>query len=371
MAKISKYTDGSPIQATDKLIVARNGKNYYINGLGLSGGGSSVNMIHNGGFQISQRGNGPFTSASSFVNNDDSYLLDGCIFLANGSDTCDISRVADGDFVSGYKIRLDVETANRRFGIFFPIEGINCKDAIYNAKASLQFKVKVTGSSISNVRAYILSWTGTEDTITSDCISAWGSAGSDPTFAANWTSENVASNIAVTTTTSLQKVEGVDIDTSGVKNIGVLIIIDDTDAIVGDYLEVGDVKLEASASCTDYKNEDIQDVLLKCLRYFEMWDFSTSNASYPPIGIALSTTNALLQIGFFPKRNAANNVAAVGTIGNLLFQSQVLATFTAYPRLPNFMIAVITTAGSWTSGAAGFLGVGVGVTTYLYITNEL
>lgn len=368
MSKISQYPDAGALRPSDQLVIARGGKNYSLLSDQLLGG---RNILYNGGFQTAQRGDGPFTSASDFVNNDDSYLLDGCIFLANGSDTCDVSRVQDDDFASGYKIRLDVETANRRFGIFFPVESFNMRGVKYSGKASFQFKVKCTGTSISNVRAYLLSWNGTIDTITSDPISAWGSAGANPTFAASWTAENTASNLPVSTSIALKKIENVDVDTSGAVNLGILIIVDDTDASVGDFLEIGDVQLEEGETCSNFEPPDPQDTYLRCLRYFEIMNLSSSSASYPPLGIALTTTTGLMQVPLFPKRNTSGNVLAVGAVGNLSFLSQTLATLVGIPRLPNFMIATISTAGAWTAGAAGFLTTISGLTTYITITNEL
>lgn len=248
------------------------------------------NLLPNGGFPVAQRGAGPFTSTSTFVNNDDSYLLDGCIFLANGSDTCDVSRVADTDFVSGYKIRLDVETANRRFGILLPVQNLDIQTVRHSQKASLQFKVKCTGTSMSNVRAYLLSWSGTSDTITSDVISAWGSAGADPTFVANWTAENVASNLAITTTIATKKIENITVDTASVTNLAVLIIVDDTDATVGDFLEIGDIKLEEGSFCTNYRNELFDNDFLRCLRRLEVRNGAT-NLNFAP-GFAESTSVA-------------------------------------------------------------------------------
>lgn len=296
MAKISQYPDGGAIQATDQIVIARAGANYSI----LPGGlfqlsSGNWNSLPNGGMRVAQRGAGPFTSATSFPNNDDVYLIDGTILLSDGNDIVDVSRVADTDFVSGYKIRLDVETANKRFGIFIPVETRDIQEIRKAGKASLQFKAKCTGASMSNVRAYLLAWSSTADTITSDCISAWGAAGNNPTFVANWTAENSASNIAITTSIATNKIENITVDTASVANLGVLIIVDDTDATVGDYLEIGDVKLEAGAFCTVYQNDDIATEIERCRRYVQK-SFQTETAPADAVfsaryaGFAPSTT---------------------------------------------------------------------------------
>jgi len=44
-----------------------------------------------------------------------------------------------------------------------------------------------------------LAWDSTPDTVTSDVVSAWGTEDTTPTFATNWTAENTAANLGVTT----------------------------------------------------------------------------------------------------------------------------------------------------------------------------
>ncbi len=280
---------------------------------GSSGGGVGKNLLTNGGMRVAQRGAGPFTSATLFPNNDDVFLIDGCVLLSNGNDTVDVSRVADTDFVSGYKIRLDVETANKRFGLLFPIENKDIQQIRHTGKASLQFKAKCTGSSMSNVRAYLLAWDSTADVITSDVISAWGSAGADPTFATNWTAENTASNLAVTTTIAQKEIANIVVDTASVANLAVLIIVDDTDATIGDYLEIGDVKLEAGEVCTTFEVEDYATALAKCRRNFEGVTFASANNNMA--GLAENTS---VMIGFFSYKVSKRVPVHTFTVGSAL-----------------------------------------------------
>ena len=254
----------------------------------VTAGGVGKNVLPNGGFRVPQRGAGPFTSATLFPNNDDVYLLDGCVILSDGNDIVDVSQVADTDFVSGYKIRLDVETANKRFGILLPVETRDIQTIRKSGVASLQFKVKCTGTSMSNVRASVLAWSSTADTITSDVISAWGAAGANPTLAANWTAENTAANLSISTTIATKTIENITVDTASLTNLAVLIIVDDTDATVGDYLEIGDVKLENGATATAYENPSYEDELRRCRRLFE----SVAMGSGQSIAAGIADTNA-------------------------------------------------------------------------------
>lgn len=315
-------------------------------------GVAGKNILPNGGFSVAQRGAGPFTSATTFVNNDDTYLLDGCIFLANGSDTCDVSQVADNDFVSGYKIRLDVETANRRFGILLPVEKKDIQDIRKSGKASFQFKVKRTGTSMSNVRAYLLAWNSTADVITSDVISSWGSAGADPTFATNWTAENTASNLAVGTTVTKYEIGNISVDTSGVTNLAVLLIVDDTDATVGDYLEFGDIKLEEGEFCTPFVNPLYDETLLRCRRHFEAVTHASGQNSMA--GLADSTS---VMICFF-------NYKVTKRIAAHTYSYSALSDFTIrYAGGATTVVTATTIVGNNTEGATlTFTGTGTPLT---------
>lgn len=277
-----------------------------------AGGGVGKNVLINGGMQVSARGDGPFTSATTFVNNDDTYLIDGAILLSDGNDIVDVSRVADNDFVSGWKIRLDVETANKRFGILLPVENADIQGIRKAGAASLQFKVKRTGTSMGNVRALLLAWNSTADAITSDVISAWGTAGNDPTLATNWTKENNGSNLAISTTIATKEIENIVVDTSGVTNLAVLIMVDDTDASIGDFLEIGDIKLETGASCTDYVNDSIEDVVSRCHRWAIPYFASSANALFA-IGMCTASTQGDFILYFPVQMRSTPSMVQAGT----------------------------------------------------------
>src|SRR3990167_2173339 len=80
------------------------------------------NFIHNPDFAVASRGTS-FTSATSPANNDDTYLFPRWILLAEGNDTVDVTQNTaerpDGAYAC---IALDVETGNRKFGIFQVLE---------------------------------------------------------------------------------------------------------------------------------------------------------------------------------------------------------------------------------------------------------
>ena len=123
---------------------------------------ASKNLLINGDFAVDQRrgDNSAYTSATSPANSNDTYLLDQWILLSDTNDVVDVTQeaITSSDIPADSRgaIKLDVETANKKFGIFQPIETANCK-YIDGQTVSLSFKVKAGGgSTISNVRVGIV-----------------------------------------------------------------------------------------------------------------------------------------------------------------------------------------------------------------------
>ncbi len=242
-----------------------------LNKQNLSG---STNILINGDFSIDQRRGdfSAYTSATTPANSDDTYLLDQWILLADGNNTVDVNQEAVGTSSDNpadgrSAIKLDVETANRKFGIFQPIQTSDSKH-IDGQVVSVSFKVKAGGgSTISNVRIGIVQdATGNEDVITSDIVSAWEAAGTDPTLISGWTYANTPANLALTTSYQTFKVEGITMGSLG--NAGVFIWVDDTDAIVGEFVFIADVQLETGNTATPFQRRAIHHELTLCERFF-------------------------------------------------------------------------------------------------------
>jgi hypothetical protein len=222
------------------------------------------NLIMNGDFRIAQRG----TSFVSGANNDDTYNLDRWTILSDGNDAVDITQATDVPTGGLNSIGLDVETANKKFGIIQFIENQNIV-GIQNKTVQLTFKARTTGSSISNVKAVVLSWTGTADSVTSDVVSAWGADGVTPTWATNWTAENTPANLGVTNTWGEYRLSAL-MDTSAIKNVAVFIWCDDTSTTLGDFLYITDVQLERNLQPTPFEQRPIGVELALCQRYCQL-----------------------------------------------------------------------------------------------------
>lgn len=256
------------------------------------------NLIINGDFRVAQRG----TSFVSGANNDDTYNLDRWTILSDGNDVVDITRATDVPTGGLYSIGLDVETANKKFGIIQFVEQQNIV-GVQNQTVQLSFKARTTGSSISNVKAVVLAWTGTADTVTSDVVSAWGADGVTPTWAANWTAENTPSNLGVTNTWNTYRVSAL-CDASAIKNLAVFIWCDDTSTTLGDFLYITDVQLEINNQATPFERRPYQIELSLCQRYYQRF---TSNTSYGQFswGVGATTTAATTMIPYLVPLRAA------------------------------------------------------------------
>lgn len=290
----------------------------------------------NGDMRTAQRGT-TFDSTTTPANNDDVYLLDRWVLLSDGNDVVDVTQETDAPDQFSNSWKFDVETASKKFGLVQIIESINCKHLI-GETVTLSFYVKGDGN-LGNVRAAVLSWNSTADTVTSDVVSAWAASGTNPTWAANWTAENTAEDIALTTGWVRHEIGGIDIDTSSTTNVAVVLWLDDTDAQVGEYFEVTGVQLEIGRGASDFEFVDYQQQLAQCYRYYykHTWSGSTGDAY---MGVSVYTTNAAYGPYYLPvdmRTDPAFAVSAPGDFvvlsGGVNYTPSALSTVFAHPRV--------------------------------------
>ena len=283
------------------------------------------NRIINGEFGVAQRG----TSFVSGANNDDSYNLDRWYVLSDGNDAVDItqetSTVPTNQLTA---IALDVETANKKFGIAQIIEQKNCIGLI-GGNVTLSFKAKVSSTTkLDNVKAAVVAWSGTADTVTSDIISAWGAEGTDPTLIANATFENTPANLSVTTSYATYTLTA-NVDTASTKNLIVFIWSDVTDTTAGDFLYITDVQLEAGSTATDFERRPIGTELNLCQRYYQK-RISDAYAT-GVVGQAYTTAAAYGSVSFTQEMRASPNIglASTGSASNTISFMSSAATHPA------------------------------------------
>ena len=328
---------------------------------------TSKNILINGDMSVAQRGIS-FDSSTTPANNDDTYLIDRTILLSDGNDIADITQDTDAPTGFRFSWKFDVETANKKMGLVKIIEAKNAQHII-DGTASLSFYVKGDGN-LANIRAAILAWDSTADTVTSDVISAWAASGTNPTWATNWTAENIPANIALTDGWVRQSIENISIDTANAENIAVVIWLDDTDAEVGESFQITGIQLEEGSVATAFEYKDFGTKLAQCLRYYERIGDS---GSVFMIGAGLwgGTTSATGILEYWDKRTTPT-IADVGTFavrsrGNAIATTALII----YPHgtKRGGWAADVATGG--TGGEGAYLYNANGVGDYIEIKAEL
>ena len=223
------------------------------------------NYITNSDFAVAQRGTSITSSGSG--NNDDTYGLDQWIILSDTNDVIDVNQITSGVPTNHlYACELDVETANKKFGILQLIENKHCIGLIGNT-VTLSFQAKAT-SALDDVRCAILAWSSTADAPTSDVVNSWEAEGTNPTLVSNWTYENTPADLNVTTSYAKYSLTAA-IDTSSTTNVGIFIFSNVTGTTAGtDKLTIANVQLERGSTASEYIVESYMDNILRCRRYY-------------------------------------------------------------------------------------------------------
>lgn len=335
------------------------------------------NYLINGGMEVVQRGTS-FTSATTPVNSDDTYLLDRWLLLSDGNDIVDVTQQTGGG-VSGNEayIRLDVETVSKKFGILQVIENKNLKSVI-GGKVSLSFEAKVTNASkLTDIRAVVVAWDGTADTVTSDIVSAWNAEGTRPTLVANWTAENTDSDLGVTASWVRYEIQNISLDTASMTNIGVFIYQNDvaTNDTTGIFLELTNIQVVKGAIATRFVGEEIGTDLNRCKRYYERLNSAGRNLYSYGIGQCNSTSQAVFIIQYEVEKRVVPTItdSAAGDfiVTQAISSVEDVNIFTFDQITVSTVRGLITTSGNLAAGNATRIGDDGGGNSYIEIDAEL
>ena len=301
------------------------------------------NKIINGNFAVNQRSalfTTSYTDSTPITNSDDTYLFDRWKLLSDGDDIVDVVSIGrtmgSRDFgansapsylpsETGFAMAMDVETANKKFGQAQFIESMICND-LRGQTCTLSWKARAeVGQTSTSIKAAVIGWFGTSDTITSDIISAWNSEGTDPTLVANAEYLNVPSNILLNSTMKTYSLK-VNVPV-GIKNVIVFIWNDmsdgDVGTTVGDFIFLSDVQLErGDFENPRFQNETYDATLTKCQRYYFQSGRSAEQFTIVGSGLINTATVAWFQIPYLqaPLR-AAGTITSNGTV--FTFDGQV------------------------------------------------
>lgn len=348
------------------------------------------NALINGDFAIDQRvrpgDSVTHVSSSVFPNNDDAFTLDRWYILSDGNNRVEVSQETSDlpgeqyDYQqTGCRLRVVNTSASAfKFGIAQIIEHRNCVGLI-GKPVTLSFKMKVSSTAkLDNIKAAIVEWTGTADTITSDIVSTWNAEGTNPTLITNASYVNTQVDVNVQSSwtaydgTNAQPFTGTV--SGSAKNLIVFIWSDVTDTTSGDFIYITDVQLEAGNVATPYDRLPIGAQLERCLRYtYGLWQTSAA----APFGIGLCTaTNKFDTIIPYPvlMRGTPSATYSAGTT----FRIYTTAAFTANSietvRISrnSLHMQATRTAADLTSGTAGlFQDANSGTLAYVVVSAEL
>jgi hypothetical protein len=277
------------------------------------------NRIINGGFRVWQRGASAPTTADNAYGPDRWRVLTETTATGFTIDK-ETSDLPAGGSRGAAKLAIGASN-NTKNGLFTILEGADIWD-LRGQTVSLQFKMKASDARIGDVRAAVVNWTGTEDGVSADPISAWGAAGTVPTYIAGYANANTPANLSPTTSWATYKIEGVSISASAT-NLAIFVWIDDKTTTAGDYLLVTDVQIEKGAICTDVEQRHIAHELTLCQRYCEVRGGSATGEVFA-FGLSTTTSQVRGHLPFLVRKRA---VPTISFSSGTDFQVLVTTTF--------------------------------------------
>lgn len=254
----TKLGPGSTTPARGKMLVSPGGGNSQWDSV------ARKNLITNGTFAVWQRGtSAPTASDNAYGPDRWRLLLEAANAASIDKDTSDFP--SDG---ANQSCKLTVGSGeDNKFGVWTVLEGKNCRH-LRGKKVSLQAKLKATAA-ITDARIAVVEFTGSEDSVSGDPISSWGSAGTPPTLAANYAYlGGSTTNQSPTTSWATYRVEGITVGAS-MTNLAVMVWCEDeSTTVTTDIMRIADVQLEEGEICTEVERLDFSDELRRCQRYY-------------------------------------------------------------------------------------------------------
>jgi hypothetical protein len=303
-----------------------------------------MNRVVNGNFDIWQQGVGPFTSATTPANNDDTYLADMWILLSDGNDVVDVSALDTGLSRARYCLKAEVEKANMKFGI---LQILPKFDAMMMAGESVTLSVYVNGPIGEKAKIAILEWSGTADSPTSDIVSAWGAEGTNPTLIANWAYCGDKVEEVTFTEIYYDLLTGSWTISAAPNNLAIFIWSDSTSLAVDKVVAISKVQLYMGNAPPSFDVADRALELARCKFHFERIKPGVGASPFA-VGFNENTTTAYGVLNYYTKR-AVPTISFSGATDFVVRTSGALAdTSTSMGSLatsPEFCVIAATVSG--------------------------
>lgn len=243
-------------------------------GIPVSGYRPNMNLLINGGFSVSQRG----TSFPSHA--DGAYFADRWYLLHSGTSPGALS-VVDFDIAGAPPHRAESSISTslgfKKYGFAQILEsGTFLQANEKTVTVSFRAQRNTSGGSTSlQLKAALLSWTGTKDSPTKDVVSSWNALGTAPTFAGSYTLEGAVYDAGNISSTWENYSFTADIDTSGANNLALFIWADNGAGTIATGFNLAEVQLEVGTAPTTFQRELQADQLARCQRYYEVLQYGS------------------------------------------------------------------------------------------------
>jgi len=259
---------------------------------GSSAWAETRNYIINPEGAIGQRGL-TFTSATSPDNSDWKNFLDRWAIIAEGTDSADYSRETSVIPVgSTASIKAEAETANNQFGIYQAVENRDTK-ILGGDSVVLSFQARTSGSEISHLKAAILCWTGSNNSI-SNPISTWGQNNGAMVWTTNHSLQAISNQLPLAD--SFQRYELLASVSSTCNNLEILIWVDDSVIAVDDELYISQVQLTKGNSQNSFSPRAFATEIVLAQRFFaKTYELDTAPGTNSTLGSLATGLNLLNQ----------------------------------------------------------------------------
>lgn len=304
-----------------------------------------TNFIINGNFNVWQRN----TTAAA---NDDVYSgADRWNFLTETNGSWTVARDTDAPKGSRYSMKCTNVTTDKQMAVVTILENID-SECLNEKKVSFAFQAKTSGTEIFNLRAAILTWGSTADVVTSDVIGTWAQDGTNPTWATNWTMENVPYNLPLKSDWQRFKIENISIDSATVNNVALVIWVDDGTLTTGDDFWLAQVQLNVGETVGHHEPTLYADDYLLCQRYYQK--LTTPHM----VGVTVGVNSAITRLGMpLPVRMRIAPACSFGAINLYDGNSAYTLSSVSASYHTNETIEIDGTAsGNWTGANRPIIG---------------
>lgn len=220
--------------------------------------GAVPNLLHNGGFEVWQRG-------TAFSTNDDNYAADRWYILSQSSAVGADKGTTNFSPLNSHLL-TQTNASAQRAGVAHIVESRDTAPYAKDAR-TVRFQFSARSSTSTAIRFAIIEWTGTADSVTSDVVNNWASStytagnfflGSNLTVTAvgSGTANTTAADFAVTGTVS-----------TSAKNLIVFVWSENTMA-QNVTLEITKAGLYDGTSARDWLPRSLAEEIALCQRYY-------------------------------------------------------------------------------------------------------